>query len=162
MHRSGATGGRGAIGVAATTGSGTPLSRWRPAIERRQSGKTVDGDLFRGPNDAASLSSDIDTRIFVDRRSTIWLATWNGLDRFDLSPGVVPTSGPKRCIGRTINSRNSRVRSTASAPKWLREPGLVIVSARRAEGNWQAGGGDAVQAKSSRTAGLDGAARCSA
>jgi signal transduction histidine kinase/ligand-binding sensor domain-containing protein len=36
-------------------------------------------------NDPSSLSDDTIIRIFVDRAGRMWLATWNGLDRFDPS-----------------------------------------------------------------------------
>jgi signal transduction histidine kinase/ligand-binding sensor domain-containing protein len=39
------------------------------------------------PNDPSSLSSNSIIRIFIDRAGRIWLATGNGLDRFDPSTG---------------------------------------------------------------------------
>lgn len=35
------------------------------------------------PNDSSSISSDIVTRLLVDRAGRMWTATWDGLDRFD-------------------------------------------------------------------------------
>jgi ligand-binding sensor domain-containing protein/signal transduction histidine kinase len=39
------------------------------------------------PNDPSSLSANTIIRIFIDRAGRMWLATWNGLDRFDPSTG---------------------------------------------------------------------------
>jgi len=39
------------------------------------------------PNDSSSLSDNTIIRIFIDRAGRMWLATWNGLDRFDPSTG---------------------------------------------------------------------------
>ena len=39
------------------------------------------------PGDDSSLSSDIVTRIFFDRSGAMWLATWNGLLRYDEGSG---------------------------------------------------------------------------
>ncbi|WP_293853845.1 sensor histidine kinase [uncultured Alsobacter sp.] len=39
------------------------------------------------PADPASIGSDIVTRIFVARGGAMWLATWNGLNRFDPATG---------------------------------------------------------------------------
>ena len=39
------------------------------------------------PNDPSSLSANTIIRIFIDRSERMWLATWNGLDRFDPSTG---------------------------------------------------------------------------
>src|SRR5713101_1056354 len=38
-------------------------------------------------NDPSSLSDNTIIRIFIDRAGRMWLATWNGLDRFDPSSG---------------------------------------------------------------------------
>jgi signal transduction histidine kinase/ligand-binding sensor domain-containing protein len=35
------------------------------------------------PSDPSSLSSDSVMRVFIDHAGTMWLATWDGLDRFD-------------------------------------------------------------------------------
>lgn len=35
------------------------------------------------PGDKSSISSDIVTRLFVDRFGTMWVTTWNGLNKFD-------------------------------------------------------------------------------
>jgi ligand-binding sensor domain-containing protein/signal transduction histidine kinase len=41
--------------------------------------------------DRSSLGSDIVTRVFVDPEGTMWLATWNGLNRFDPASGRTET-----------------------------------------------------------------------
>jgi ligand-binding sensor domain-containing protein len=35
------------------------------------------------PQNPRSLSNDIVTRMLVDREGSLWIATWNGLNRFD-------------------------------------------------------------------------------
>jgi signal transduction histidine kinase/ligand-binding sensor domain-containing protein len=39
------------------------------------------------PGDPSSLSSNAIGKVFIDRAGTIWLGTWDGLDRFDSSTG---------------------------------------------------------------------------
>ena len=39
------------------------------------------------PDDPSSLSANTIIRIFIDRAGRMWLATWNGLNRFDPSTG---------------------------------------------------------------------------
>jgi signal transduction histidine kinase/ligand-binding sensor domain-containing protein len=39
------------------------------------------------PSDASSLSNNVVIKIFIDHTGTMWLATWDGLDRFDPSTG---------------------------------------------------------------------------
>jgi signal transduction histidine kinase/ligand-binding sensor domain-containing protein len=39
------------------------------------------------PDDPSSLSANAIIRIFIDHAGRMWLATWNGLDRFDPSTG---------------------------------------------------------------------------
>lgn len=37
------------------------------------------------------ISSDVVTRVFLDRQQVLWLATWNGLNRLDTKTGVFKT-----------------------------------------------------------------------
>lgn len=43
------------------------------------------------PNNPATLSSNVVSRILVDHNGTMWIATWNGLDRFNSADGSFVT-----------------------------------------------------------------------
>ncbi|MFO1150394.1 MAG: two-component regulator propeller domain-containing protein [Alsobacter sp.] len=60
--------------------------------------------------DPASLGSDIVTRIAVDKAGTMWLATWNGLNRFD------PVSGRFETFKRNPQSAAEGYFSIAEDP----------------------------------------------
>ncbi len=47
--------------------------------------------LRHDPNDSTSISSDIVTRLFVDRAGDMWVTTWNGLDKRDSEAGQFTT-----------------------------------------------------------------------
>lgn len=47
--------------------------------------------LRHDPNDSTSISSDIVTRLFVDRAGDMWVTTWNELDKLDAETGQFTT-----------------------------------------------------------------------
>jgi ligand-binding sensor domain-containing protein/signal transduction histidine kinase len=68
------------------------------------------------PAGRTSIGSDIVTRVFVDSRGAMWLATWNGLDRFD------PETGRSRTYKRNPLSAAEGYFSIAEDPSgdlWL-------------------------------------------
>jgi len=67
-------------------------------------------------HDPSSLSHDVVSRVLVDRRGTLWVATWDGLDRFDpVTNGFVVY----KTMGKDVPERFYNVVEDHEGQLWL-------------------------------------------
>jgi signal transduction histidine kinase/streptogramin lyase len=67
-------------------------------------------------SDPSSLSSDVVSRLLIDRRGRFWVATWNGLDRFDPDTKRFVTH---KTVGESVPERFYNVVEDHDGLLWL-------------------------------------------